>query len=372
MKKLSIRLRYTLISSLFLLLSCITLTGITNFSANSMVENIQGSLVPTDSTIADIVPSTTGDSILAQVTQPAQVIERNFQTFQGEQIIATVLIVVLGSMMTYFASGYVLRPVHQLSEEISHRSANNFYEVLSVPKSADEIQQLAESFNTLFAEVERSFLLQKEFSANAAHELRTPLAVMQTKLDIYATEPETKELATALNQQLSRLNQLIDDLLLFSRDLPLERKQAVSLLPLLEDVSGELEPLTLPRGQSITVSGEDCWVNGQDNLLERVFYNLMENASKYSPQSTEITVTVRKIHDSVVVAIADNGEGIPAELRERIFEPFYRVDKSRSRAIGGSGMGLAVCKKILDRHNSSIKVIPNSPRGTIFQITFSS
>ncbi len=302
--------------------------------------------------------------------------DASYRTFRKETILATCIIVLVGSAATYFASGYILKPIHTLSEEVKKRNANTLDQPLVIPQSADELQELAVSFNQMLSELQRSFAIQKQFSADAAHELRTPLAVMQTKLDVMALSEdisaETKEMIFSLNTQLGRLTALIEDLLLFSKDLPLDSIKPVPLLPLLEDVAEELNDVAAQKQIEIFVDGEDYIIQGQDRLLERVLYNLMENAVKYSPSESAVQVRLFREKDEVCVSVADQGEGIPEEFRETIFEPFFRVDKSRSRSIGGNGLGLAVCKKILDRHNAAISVAPNEPAGSIFLVRFPS
>lgn len=191
-----------------------------------------------------------------------------------------------------FAAGYVLKPIRDLSSEVQKRNAENLGEPLALPQSADEIQQLTLSFNRMMADLQHSFLLQKEFSANAAHELRTPLAVMRAKLDVFAlsqnADVDTLEMIRTMSSQLERLSQLIEDLLWFSRDLPLDRPSPVPLSPLLCDVAGELSSLADEKEIHIQIEETDCFVMGQDSLLERVFYNLLENAVKYSSPRTQI------------------------------------------------------------------------------------
>ena len=365
MRKIPLRIRFTLVASLFLLVSCVTLTLLSNMSAVRMMEAIT------------VTPSMDGESVPIQKLEPAVPVEEPYyRIFQQRTIIATALIVLLGSMATYFAAGYVLRPIRDLSREVKKRNIENLGEPITLPQSADEIQQLTMSFNQMMADLRRSFLLQKEFSANAAHELRTPLTVMRAKLDVFALSedrtPATQEMVNAMSGQLERLSKLIEDLLWFSKDLPLEKVTPVPLYPLLSDVAEELSSIADEKEISIQIEETDSFVLGQDSLLERVFYNLLENAVKYSPPQTQITITVQKRQDSIRVQIADQGEGIPESCRKMVFEPFFRVDKSRSRAIGGSGLGLAVCKKILERHHAQISVLPNHPNGSIFEILFPS
>ncbi|MDO4453682.1 MAG: HAMP domain-containing sensor histidine kinase [Eubacteriales bacterium] len=371
MKKLSLRIRFTLTASIFLLISCTVLTFLSNFSANKMVAAIE------------IQPSFSAEKkreltevMQAQNTLPAfDAAQTSYEIFRNESIVATCMIVLIGGIATYLAAGYVLKPIKSLAQEVKKRNINNFAQMIPVPVSADEVQDLTVSFNQLLEELQRSFTMQRQFSADVAHELRTPLAVMQTKLDVFSLsaenkDEETKKAVAALQDQLGRLTKLIEDLLWFSRDLPLETVESVPLLPLLEDVADELSELAAQKRISIQITGVDCCVTGQDRLLERVFYNLIENAIKYSASDTSIKVEIEQFSQKTQVTVADQGEGIPKEYRELIFEPFFRIDKSRSRAIGGSGLGLAVCRKILERHHAAICVMPNHPCGCIFKIDF--
>lgn len=284
------------------------------------------------------------------------------------------LIVLAGSVGAYFAASYVQKPLRRLSEEVKSRDAGNFAQPLPVPRSADEIRDLTLSFNQLLAQLQRSFALQRQFSADAAHELRTPLAVLQTKVDVFALSPhlddETRIFIVNLQAQIRRLTDLVEDLLLFSRDVPLESAEPVPLAPLLSDVADELAALADEKCIAVRVQETQAVVRGQDGLLERVFYNLLENAIKYSPAGTAIDVAVGTDGECTTVSFADEGCGVPEELREAIFEPFFRVDASRSHLTGGNGLGLALCKKILERHGASIRVLPHTPRGSIFQVSF--
>lgn len=364
LKKIPLRIRFTLVASLFLLVSCVTLMLLSNMSAEHMIEAAVVS-VPSNIETVPVVPLE--PSIGAE--------EQYYRIFQMKTGIATIVIVLVGSIATYFASGYVLKPIRILSDEVQKRNVDNLDKPIDIPQSADEIQQLTISFNQMMADLQHSFLLQQEFSANAAHELRTPLTIMRAKLDVFAlTEnknPEILDMLNTMGRQLERLSKLIEDLLWFSKDLPLEKLEPVSLYPLFCDIAEELSGLSEEKEIDIQIEQTNCYVLGQDRLLERVFYNLLENAVKYSPAQTSIHVMTKREGNTVQIQISDQGEGIPEIYRTSVFEPFFRVDKSRSRAIGGSGLGLAVCKKILERHHAQICVLPNQPTGSIFQITFS-
>lgn len=373
MKTVSLKIRYTIITSLFLLCSCIALMFFSNISANRMVQNLEEEILA-----EEVIPAGNGEDsetyLKSEVATPMVATRASYVLFRKETAMATGIIVLIGSVITYFAAGYMLKPVRELSGEIKKRNINNFAEPLNVPQSSDEIQELTVSFNQLLEEVQHSFQIQKQFSADAAHELRTPLAILQTKIDVFFMErtldDETQGFINALREQVGRLAGLIDDLLLFSRDLPLENMEMVQLQPLLIDVVNELSDLAEEKKIEIDLNCSNETVFGQDRLLERVFYNLLENAVKYSSSGTKVSILVEQEEGKTMVSFADQGEGIPADYRKDIFEPFFRIDKSRSRAVGGNGLGLAVCKKILNRHNAEISVESNDPRGSVFQIVF--
>lgn len=367
MKKIPLRIRFTIAASCFLLISCIILTLLSNFSAKRMVNMID--VIPASKTVA--AAQTDSDDFVCQ----AQRLQSSYRIFRKETIIATVCIVTLGSVTAYLAAGYVLKPIHQLSEEMKNHNSNNLDRLIHVPQSADELQQLSVSFNNMITELQRSFSTQKQFSANAAHELRTPLAVMQTKLDVFRlssphNEQEVTELIDSINLQLGNLSSLIEDLLWFSRDLPLEELKPIDLFPIIDDIAQELAPLAEAKKISLEIKPDNCLVYGQDRLLERVFYNILENAVKYAPSQSTVWVSSHKDANLIQIFICDSAETIPAEYRQNIFEPFFRIDSSRNKTISGNGLGLAVCKKILERHHASICVSPNLPVGNIFTLSF--
>lgn len=375
MKRIPLKIRYTIITSLFLLGSCVALMIFSNISADRMMRNIEEEILA-----EAVVPAQNGEILEEkmnnEVATPAVAKRASYVLFRTETAMATGIIVLFGSVLTYFAAGYLLKPIQKLSMEIKKRNSSNFAQPLVVPQSADEIQELTVSFNQLLAEVQHSFQIQKQFSADAAHELHTPLAILQTKIDVFSMDKtfdnQTQEFMNTLQKQVERLTILIDDLLLFSRDLPLENMELVQLQPLLIDVIDELIEVADDKNIKIELQCSNETVYGQDHLLERVFYNLLENAIKYSSNDTKISISVKQENEKTIVVVEDQGEGIPAEFQKDIFEPFFRIDKSRSRSVGGNGLGLAVCNKILNRHNAKISVRPNIPKGSIFQVVFPS
>lgn len=365
MNKLNLRMRLTLLSSIMLTSACIILTLIINLSANKMVNMIR-----TEQAMVDLLPALDA----SQETMPALLIGAAQQkTFHFESLGAMILIVLIGSAATYLISGKALKPVSVLADEVKHKNITNLQDTLPLPKTHDEIYELSEAFNCMMSNLEKAFQLQTRFSADAAHELRTPLTVMQTKLEIYqlsAHDAETKNMLIELNGQIDRLTRLIDDLLWFSKNLPIENMTPVDLKQLIHDVADELKTRSDQKHQQIILFEQECIVMGSDALLERVFYNLLDNAIKYSEANTTITIQYQQLAKKQIISILDEGETIPDESKTMIFEPFYRVDPSRNRSVGGSGLGLAICKKILERHQAEIRCLNHKPKGNIFEITF--
>lgn len=365
MNKLNLRMRLTLLSSIMLTFACITLTLVINLSANKMVDTIR-----TEQAMVDLMPAFDA----SQETMPALLIGASQQkTFHFESLGAMILIVLIGSAATYFISGRALRPVSLLAEEVKNKNITNLHDTLPLPETKDEIYELSEAFNLMMLNLEKAFQLQTRFSADAAHELRTPLTVMQTKLEIYQLnthDAKTKKMLMELNGQINRLTQLIDDLLWFSKNLPIENMAPVDLKQLIHDVADELKTKSDQKHQQIILFEQECIVNGSDALLERVFYNLLDNAIKYSAENSTISIQYQYTADKQILSVLDEAETIPDESKTLIFEPFYRIDPSRNRSIGGSGLGLAICKKILERHQAKIQCLNHTPKGNIFEITF--
>ncbi len=355
MKKNSLQLRLTLLSSILLTLACVLLTASIRFSANKMItpEILSPALSSTES-----LPMT---SIISDAKKIS---------FQTESLWAMILIVVIGTLSTYFLVGYTLRPIKNLTKDVKNKRVDNLTDEIQLPKSKDEVYDLTLAFNDMSKHLEHAFTLQKQFSADVAHELRTPLAVMQANLEVQILSTSETQETKELLSQIQRLQKLIDDLLWFSKDTPLEHVVRLNVHDILADIIEEMQEDFSKKHQTITLSNQNLFLKGNDALLERVFYNLLQNANKYSDEHTSIKVCVNEKERSL--SICDQGHGIPDQEKALVFEPFYRMDKSRSRKIGGNGLGLAICKKILNKHNANISVLDNTPHGTIFKITFQS
>lgn len=354
MKKISLQLRLTLLSSLLLTTACIALTLVINLSANKMIK------------AKIIVPAQAyGESI----TMTEIITEAKQRDFKTESILAMVCIILIGSATTYIVVGKAIEPVKKLTQYAKNKNIDTLNEKIMLPKIHDEVYELTLAFNEMSTHLEKSFALQKQFSADAAHELRTPLAAMQAKLEVYKlSNGENEELSAELLNQIARLSKLVDDLLWFSGDAPLEKRDAINITQLVLDMADELSDMAREKQINISVSNEILVAAGNDALLERVFYNLLQNAIKYS--AVGANAGVRFFPQRHIVEVWDEGVGIEDSEKEVIFEPFYRTDKSRNRKVGGNGLGLAICKKILEKHGATIIASDNKPNGTVFKIKF--
>ncbi len=362
MKNISLQLRITILSSMLLTIACIILTSAINVSANKWIKAIP--IVSSFNSVSDI------NNYESQVIQTPLVSSE--QAFRLESFYYMIIIIILGTIITYFITGKALKPIKHLTTTVKHRNIDNLNEQLIVPKNRDEIYDLTLAYQEMSNNLQKSFQLQKQFSSDVSHELRTPLAVMQTKLEVFKfmntfNESEVTSTTDVMLTQVEKLKKLIDDLLWFSKDTPLENKEKTDLYFIILDISKELESLANEKNIVIKIEETDFIVCGNDSLLERVVYNLLENAIKYSPKDSTIKVSFN--HKKRTISFLDNGDTI--QEKELIFEPFYRLDNSYSDNTG-NGLGLAICKKILEKHDAIITVEENMPTGNIFKIAFPS
>ncbi|MCM1989072.1 HAMP domain-containing sensor histidine kinase [Oceanirhabdus seepicola] len=267
----------------------------------------------------------------------------------------------------------MLKPVKELSEKIENVTAHNLSQKIETPNIQDEIYGLTKSFNTMIEKLEQSFESQKQFSANAAHELRTPLAVLQVKLDVFEKEEnhnieEFTELISDMKKHTSRLSNLVISLLELTNleEIPMENN--IEVYSLIEEILWDLDSIAEKNNISLSLTGDTAKIIGDDTLLYRGFYNLIENAIKYNNHNGKVDVDIETKNNDVIIKISDTGIGIPTDMKERIFEPFVRVDKSRSREMGGAGLGLAITSEIIKKHGGSIEISDNMPKGTIFTV----
>lgn len=300
----------------------------------------------------------------------------NKADYKRNSLIITILLALLGGVVTYFISGHALRPIREFSDKIEEVQAQNLSDSRIEENNVKELNQLGISYNKMLERLSDAFEIQRQFTANAAHELRTPLALMQVQLDLYnsASHPgndaDTLQTIKMVTEQNDKLNRMVKTLLDMSELQTVGRDDKIILDAIVEEVLADLEPLAVEKNIKLIGKCEDATMIGSDILIYRLVYNLVENAIKYNHPLGQVTVTAYQRNKHVYLSVEDTGSGIPKELRERVFEPFFRVDKSRSRELGGVGLGLALVHEIVRVHDGSICIKSGKTGGTIFEVTF--
>lgn len=369
----SLQLKLTLLLSLLMIVSCVLMYFFISHSAVSGMDGLQNYMIKVDPQDGDS-PITFNVDPKALFPQFEQEIQETKEDFLLRSVIATTIIILLSSVCTYFLTKKTLTPLQKLTSEVSQIQAQNLSTQLAVPNSKDEIAQLTSSFNEMLTRLDNAFSTQKQFSANAAHELRTPLAVLQTNLEVFEKkqEPEMveyRQLFTMIKEQTARLSQLVGTLLDMTNLKSVPRTDHVSLEELVDEVFCDLDPVAEKAGISIHFNdsaNQDSHtdVTGSYVLLYRAVYNLVENAIKYNRPHGSVSVSVKQENGQAMVLVTDTGIGISPENQKKIFDPFFRVDKSRSRAMGGAGLGLALVDSIAKEHGGTVKVLESSETGS--------
>lgn len=388
----SLQLKLTLLLSLLMIISCVLMYFFISHSAVSGMDGLQNYMIKVDPQDGDS-PITFNVDPKALFPQFEQEIQETKEAFLLRSVIATTIIILLSSVCTYFLTKKALTPLQKLTSEVSQIQAQNLSAQLEVPNSKDEIAQLTSSFNEMLTRLDNAFSTQKQFSANAAHELRTPLAVLQTNLEVFEKkqEPEMveyRQLFTMIKEQTARLSQLVGTLLDMTNLKSVPRTDHVSLEELVDEVFCDLDPVAEKAGISIHFddsSSQDLYtdvhtpdasalnnnilnITGSYVLLYRAVYNLVENAIKYNRPNGSVTVSVKEKNGQAMILVKDTGIGISPENQKKIFDPFFRVDKSRSRAMGGAGLGLALVDSIAREHGGSVKVLESNEKGSIIAL----
>lgn len=300
----------------------------------------------------------------------------NKADYKRNSLIITILLALLGGVVTYFISGHALRPIREFSDKIEEVQAQNLSDSRIEENNVKELNQLGISYNKMLERLSEAFEIQRQFTANAAHELRTPLALMQVQLDLYnssshpGNDADTLQTIKMVTEQNDKLNRMVKTLLDMSELQTVGRDDKIILDAIVEEVLADLEPLAVEKNIKLIGKCEDATMIGSDILIYRLVYNLVENAIKYNHPLGQVTVTAYQRNKHVYLSVEDTGSGIPKELRERVFEPFFRVDKSRSRELGGVGLGLAFVREIVRVHDGSICIKSGKTGGTIFEVTF--
>ena len=378
MKKMSLQWRLTCIITLYIavICGCVTMLVYKNgvYYMDSLQEAVdtRGDDQPDDAEEIYIsIPEDKWDEFANDFSVQ---VYNNKADYRKNSLIISAVLALLGGVATYFISGHALRPIRELSDKIEKVQAQNLADSRIEENQVKELNQLSVSYNRMLERLSEAFEIQRQFTANAAHELRTPLALMQVQLDLYHSnshpdnDADTVQMIKIVTEQNDRLNKMVKTLLDMSELQTVGRDDEIILDALVDEVLEDLEPLA--EGKNIRLIGKckDITMVGSDILIYRLVYNLVENAIKYNHSGGQVIVTADRKEKHVYLSVEDTGAGIPEELKERVFEPFFRVDKSRSRELGGVGLGLALVREIVRVHDGNITVKSNPSGGTIFEV----
>ena len=380
MKKMSLQWRLTCIITLYIavICGCVTMLVYKNgvYYMDSLQEAVdtRGDDQPDDAEEIYIsIPEDKWDEFANDFSVQ---VYNNKADYRKNSLIISAVLALLGGVATYFISGHALRPIRELSDKIEKVQAQNLADSRIEENQVKELNQLSVSYNRMLERLSDAFEIQRQFTANAAHELRTPLALMQVQLDLYHSnshpdnDADTVQMIKMVTEQNDRLNKMVKTLLDMSELQTVGRDDEIILDALVDEVLEDLEPLA--EGKNIRLIGKckDITMVGSDILIYRLVYNLVENAIKYNHYGGQVIVEAYQKEKQVYLSVEDTGSGIPEELKERVFEPFFRVDKSRSRELGGVGLGLALVNEIVRVHDGSIAIRPNPSGGTIIEVQF--
>ena len=300
----------------------------------------------------------------------------NKEDYRKNSLVISALLAILGGVATYFISGHALKPLREFSDKIEEVQVQNLADSRIEESKIKELNQLSVSYNKMLERLQDAFEVQRQFTANAAHELRTPLSLMQVQLDLYhstqhpGSDADTVQMIKMLTEQNDRLGKMVKTLLDMSELQSVGRDEQIIMDDLVDEVLEDLEPLAQEKNIKLIGKYKNITMIGSDILIYRLVYNLVENAIKYNHSDGQVTVNAYKNQKHIYLSVEDTGSGIPKELRERVFEPFFRVDKSRSRELGGVGLGLALVHEIVRVHDGSISIKSNPAGGTIFEVIF--
>ena len=384
MKKMSLQWRLTCITTLCIAIICGCLTmfvyknGVYYIDSLQKAVNAQGD---------DSVDNSGNDSEEIYISIPEDKwdefandfsvqVYNNKEDYRKNSLIISALLAILGGVATYFISGHALKPLREFSDKIEEVQVQNLADSRIEESKIKELNQLSVSYNKMLERLQDAFEVQRQFTANAAHELRTPLSLMQVQLDLYhstqhpGSDADTLQMIKMVTEQNDRLSKMVKTLLDMSELQTVGRDEQIIMDDLVDEVLEDLEPLAQEKNIKLIGKCKDITMVGSDILIYRLVYNLVENAIKYNHSGGQVTVTAYKEQKHIYLSVADTGSGIPKELRERVFEPFFRVDKSRSRKLGGVGLGLALVREIVRVHDGSITVKSNPSGGTILEVIF--
>lgn len=378
MKRLSFQWRITLLTALLIAGTCICLNLLLYHSGAVSMDSLNGF-------VFEYTPETPhnpdGLSIEISDSQMSEFISRFSDEvydvkadFGRNGWLITIAVTIVSAAIAYFVSGQALKPLRKLSQQAEKIDQDSISDIRLNEDTVKEFRQLSVSVNLMLDRLSEAFATQRQFSGNAAHELRTPLAIMQTKLELFAAEHknmegDTAELVRSQAEQLDRLSKLVHTLLEMSNLSSAPRSDRIELAPLVDEIITDLAPLASQNDITMEQDCDNVVITGSDALIYRLVFNLIENAVKYNRQGGSVSVSVHKENNNAIVCVSDTGCGIPEECRESIFQPFFRVDKSRSRQMGGVGLGLALVHEIAVLHGGSVRAEPGNKSGTVFIVT---
>lgn len=372
MKDLSLQWRITLMTAALVCAACLSMNFLVGYSGMQYMDEI-GSGVSAYSNVNEDVPKSFDPESEDVGNELTIVVSDAQKSFGATSWCITTMVTIIGGVLAYFASGRALRPLRAFAAQIEHVQPGNLADSKISEDVLPEFKRFSESFNGMIHRLDTGFAAQRQFSGNAAHELRTPLALMQTQMELFAVEhpdvpPATNDLLTLLRDQTERMSSMTSTLLEMSELRAIPCNDEIELAPLIEEVLTDLAPLADQKGIALVCRGNNL-VNGSDPLMYRMIFNLVENAIRYSRPASTVDVTVNEEGDRVLVRIEDEGFGIPEQHRDSVFQPFFRVDKSRSRKYGGVGLGLSLVWEIATLHGGTIEVENSSSHGTVMLAT---
>ena len=371
MKKLSLQWRITLMTALLIGITCVAMNYLLGCSGRHYMDSI-GTSIQFSGDDAGGEPAFF-DPELAEDDQELTIIVHGAQaSFITTNWYITAAVMVLGGVLAYFVSGHALKPLRSFAAQVEKVEPNNLTDMKITEEVLPEFRQFSRSFNQMLDRLDEGFTAQRQFTGNAAHELRTPLALMQARIELFADEhpampPETAEFLSLLREQTERLTQMTKTLLEMSALQSVPRNDRIQLAPMMEEILTDLAPLAEKNGITLACDGDGA-MTGSDGLVYRLLFNLAENAIKYNRPGGTVRLAVQEEAARLVIRVSDTGRGIPEPYRESIFQPFFRVDKSRSREYGGAGLGLSLVWAIAELHGGSVCVEDSSEAGTTIAV----
>lgn len=374
-KRLSLQWKLTLMTAFLVIVACLTLSYFISRSAVLYMDDIEDSVIAIFPKELFSEDSSVNVELYIDTTANLSDMVKNTQVeFWGKSLLITSIITLISSTLIYFIVGYALRPLKKLGRQIQDIQAKNMQQPIALESNSIEIVRLTDAFNGMLKRLNDAFSAQRQFSANAAHELRTPLAVMQTKVEVFEKNKnpgndDYQEAIDMVKTQTDRLSHVIDILLEMTELQSAKRSDHISLAELTEEVICDLVAVGDKKGISLTQKPGDAQIMGSDMLIYRAIYNLIENAIKYNHQGGEVSVEIKENDEYARVIVSDTGPGIDKNDWEQIFQPFFRVDKSRSRAMGGAGLGLALVREIARQHGGDVCVLQSSEQGTQIELS---